>query len=110
MIPSQIRRNIALIIFSENFTTRFMQAADMFEDFKVLIKPPLEATVVDDFGQNNVDAMLKQLEGSPYSLVAVVTKDFRWLNPQVKTVSTGTHWCTLENYLASMGYKEPLYV
>lgn len=90
----------ATILISDKKITQFMQAMDVFEEYKVVIAPPLIATVVDDFGQEHVDKLLKGLEdcNAPYSLVAVVTDGFHWFNPSVKIISTGETWCTLMDY------------
>jgi len=88
------------ILLSDNFTTRFMQHADMFERFKVAVKPLLKATVVDDFGEKNIEAMQKRMKDAPYTLVAVFDKDtIYYRNPDVKVVSTGTQWCLLDDFL-----------
>jgi len=88
------------ILFSNRLMTRFMQDADMFEKFKVMICPPVKAKVVPGFGKKNIKAIEKQCQDSEYDLVAVYDENtVYYRNPGVKVVSTGTNWSLLDDYM-----------
>ena len=94
-------RQVALL-FSDSKITQFMQHADLFERFKVILKPIVYATVVDDWGQKHIDA-IKSKFGEDYKLVAAVgEKSVIYVDPEVKVVSDGQKWCLLEDYLKTV--------
>lgn len=90
------------ILISDRVKTQFMQNMDVFEKCKVVICPLVKADVGDDFGDSNVEAIKKQHEGSPYSLVAIYDRyKVYYRDPEVKSISDGTCWTTLDDHLAS---------
>lgn len=87
------------ILFSDRFITRFMQHADMFERFKVIVTPLVTATVVDDFGPTHVEAIRKEAENS-YPLVAIYDETtVYYRDKNVKAISTGLEWGLLDDLL-----------
>lgn len=86
-----------LLIFSDKLVSRFMQDADIFEPFKVFVKPVVEATVVEGWGPENIEVM-RNFEGN-YQLVAVVGENFVWTDPAVKVVSFGDTFTMLDEYV-----------
>ena len=92
-------KNVTLL-FSNKFMTEFMQNADMFEPFKVVIEEPLHATVVDDWGKSHIAAIKRHCKKDNYELVAAVGDEkVYYSNPKVKVVSNGQGWMMLEEYL-----------
>lgn len=88
------------MIFGNRQLTTFMQHADVFESFKVIMNPPITATVVDDFGDSNVQAILKGCEKEPYFLIAIYDQNKTYFrNPDVKVVSDGTQFGMLDDLL-----------
>jgi len=89
------------MLFSDRKLTVFMQHADLFEDCKVILKPAVLASVVDDFGDRHVQAILKQAAEQPdYDLVAIYDRGTVYYRDQkVLAVSSGTEWCTLDDYM-----------
>ncbi len=88
------------ILMSDKFKTRFMQDADMFEKFKVVLMPPIKATVIDNFGQTNVEAIKRECKDGPYDLVAIYDKEtIFYRNPAVKVISDGNQWGLLDDML-----------
>lgn len=77
-----------------------MQTADVFEEFKVVVKPLVKAQVVDDFGAKHVEAIKASLKNTPYSLIAIFDKDtVHYRNPDIKVISTGIEWCLLDDFM-----------
>jgi hypothetical protein len=99
----QIGRNImkkVTILFKDHFKTAFMQNADVFESFKVLVTSTV-ATVVDDFGESHVQAILEKTnEDTNYGVVAIFDKEkVYYRDPEVKVVSNGHVWNLLDDML-----------
>ncbi len=60
-------------LFRDVWLTTFMQDADVFEKFKVLVKPPVRAEVRKDWGKKEVELVYKH--DDRYILVAAVGTD-----------------------------------
>ena len=89
-----------ILVLSDKFLTQFMQAADVFESFKVVIKDPVIATVEDDFGPANIEAIKAKCDAGKYGLVACIGFDkIHYSDIAVKVVSTGGNWATLDDYI-----------
>lgn len=72
----------------------------MFEPFKVFIKPPVFVTVVEGWGEKNIEAIRRICdEEKKYSLVAAIGPDIVWTDPKVKVVSFGDGWAMLDDYV-----------
>lgn len=86
--------------------TRFMQAADVFEPFKVLIDPkPVEMSATLKPGETDESVATKirkaiDANGGQFAVIAISCGDYFWRDPSVKSVSTGYQWTTFDNYLA----------
>jgi hypothetical protein len=91
-----------VLIFSDKFMTQFMQHADMFEPFKVVVKEPVYASVVDDWGNSHIEAIKRQCADGNYDLIAAVGEEVYYSNPAVRVVSNGQGWAMLEEYLAHL--------
>ena len=86
------------MLLSDRFKTRFMQDADVFEGFKVLVMPPVKATVVRHFGKKHIEAILRQCDSQPYDLVAIYDdRKTYYRNPNVKVISDGEKWGLLDD-------------
>lgn len=92
---------IVYLLFQDKFATRFMQDADVFEKFKVIVKPLVEASVIDDWGQKNIDAIIQKVEGSQFSLVAAFESNgvIHYSDPKVKLISNGKGFGLLSDYI-----------
>lgn len=91
-----------ILLFSDKIITQFMQHADVFEKFKVLIQKPVIVDVIDDFGASNIEAMnaVCAADGK-FDLVACIGREkVYFTNPAVKVVSTGKEWAIIEDYIA----------
>ena len=89
-----------MILLSDRRMSKLMQDADVFEKFKVILLPAVRATVVADFGDSNVKAILRNLESGNQSLVAIYNdKVVFYRDPDVKCVSNGKTWCLLDDLL-----------
>lgn len=93
-----------VLIFSDKFTTTFMQSGDVFEPFKVLMKPPVMATVADGWGEKEI-AAIKTLDGN-YLLIAAVGEEILYADPKVRVVSNGKGWVMFDEFLAEVKEKE----
>jgi len=81
----------AILLFSDDFKTKFGKAFDICEPF-------VEATVIDDFGQKNIDAVLEQIKNQPYTLIAAVTDNLIWLADGIKIASNGKYFWPLDEW------------
>lgn len=90
------------ILLAHRQISVFMQHADVFDDGKFIAMPLLEATVVDEWGDGHLQALIKQCENTPYILVAVFGEKVYYRNPQVQVISDGSNWMTLDNFLRSV--------
>lgn len=88
-----------VLLFSDKFLTGFMQNADMFEPFKVVMKEPVYASVVDDWGDSHIEAIKRQCADGNYDLIAAVGEEVYYSNPAVRVVSNGQGWAMLDEYL-----------
>lgn len=89
------------MLFSDSFQTKFLQGFDVFEESKVVIRPVLNAEVVDDFGESHIEAILAAVKDQPYSLVAIFDlQRVYYRDPKVKTISNGEQWVPLDQYLS----------
>lgn len=91
-----------VLLFGDKFVTRFMQDTGTFESYKVLMKPPLRAEVVDDWGESHIQAIKRQVEQSNYHLIAAVGEEIYYSDPTVKVVSNGTGWTMFADYLENL--------
>lgn len=86
------------LLFSHNLHTKAMQSFDVFEKFKVVVMPVVVAQVAEDFGDKNIEAI--KATSIDYDLVAIFTEDkVYYRNPEVKVISDGRNWATLDDYL-----------
>lgn len=88
----------AILLFSDDFKTKFGKAFDICEPFKAFVKSEVEATVIDDFGQKNIDAVLEQIKNQPYTLIAAVTDNLIWIADGIKIASNGKHFWPLDEW------------
>jgi len=87
-------------IFSDKRLTRFMQDADLFESFKVLVKNTHAILTVETWGLEQTEKVIKTCEPTDYGLVACYSIDhIYWIDPAIKVVSTGTSWALVEDYV-----------
>ena len=88
------------LVFKDTKITKFVQDADMFEPFKVLVQNTHAILTVNSWSEEQTHAIRKASEGSEYTLVACFGIDVvYWIDPEVKVVSTGTHWGLIEDYV-----------
>ena len=89
-------------LFSDQFKTRFMQAADVFESFKVIVCNPVTLDLADDRLEAAVEAA-KTSSDDKYRLVAAYEPGgpVHYADPEVKVISDGTRWCLLQDYITA---------
>jgi hypothetical protein len=122
------------VVFVDYKMTTLMQAADMFEKFKVIIRPPVpmegvwEGDPKDFFNEDhlkkivdNIHAELSKLpEGQPLNpkdwIAFIYSKqsDNYYFNPTINAISNGVGWNTAVGVIKSLGLqpiesKHPLY-
>lgn len=94
----------ARIVVMDVARTEFMQAADVFEPFKVLARVcRAELDDVEKF-RAGVDAIRKGFEQADKNMRVVAIEDplecrWLWQDETVKVVSNGTNWRTLDELL-----------
>jgi hypothetical protein len=88
------------ILVMDSLTTKFAQAANVFESFKVAIKPLIIATVIPTFGKDNVDKILESWKGDD-KIIAIFSKEdgVYWFDESVKVISNGDQFCLLKDYI-----------
>jgi len=88
------------MILSDKMATRFAQDADVFEKFKVIAKPLLEAKVVEDFGPTHVQKIKEECDKGDYGLVAIYSQDkVYYRDSNIKVISNGQRWQVLDELL-----------
>jgi hypothetical protein len=92
----------AVILFADKMITKFMQDTDVFESSKVIGKPLICATVVEDWGKPHFDKMLSLNSNASYTTVAVVTEKGVFADPQIKSVSDGSNFATIGSVIEQM--------
>jgi hypothetical protein len=92
----------AVILFADKMVTKFMQDTDVFESSKVIGKPLICATVVEDWGKTHFDNMLSLNSTSLYTTVAVVTEKGVFADPRIKSVSNGSTFDTIGSVIEQM--------
>jgi hypothetical protein len=98
------------IVAKDAVKTRFMQAADVFEPFKVLIDPnPLDMSGELKPGETEETVATKirkavDSNGGQFSVVAILCGGYSWRDPSVKVISTGYQWELFDRYLTSIGF------
>ena len=85
--------------------TKVMQAAGLFEDFKVLIKPECIAPLPPETTIGGLLLLLDKLKEENDCILAFVPGLFGWYNTKVKAVSTGKQWMALSRLFESNGLK-----
>jgi hypothetical protein len=124
------------VVFVDGFKTRWMRAADIFESFKVMIRPPVpmvgewDNDLKDFFNEahlkkmvDNINAELKKIpQGgwnvlNPEDRVAFIysplSKNY-YFDPTINVVSDGNGWTTAVKAVESLGLtpiedKHPLF-
>ena len=93
-----------LLVFSDTKLTAFMQAADVFDRGKVLLCPSVAIiTAPDEWDDKQSEtAKLAAEKSGEYQLVAVISENNRWTNPDIRVVSTGQHWMPLADYVEQL--------
>jgi hypothetical protein len=87
------------ILFNDRDATKFMQHCDVFEPFKVVVKPAI-ATVCEDYGESHVQALLRECASGRFGVVAVFDETTCYYrDPAVKVVSSGLEWGALDDML-----------
>lgn len=87
-------------VFSDKALTNLMRIVDLFESFKVVVKNSHAIITVDEWGQDQTEAIRKACEPENYGLVACYGIDtVYYIDPTVKVVSTGQNWATIEDYV-----------
>lgn len=101
------------IIAKDVVKTRFMQAADIFEPFKVVVDlNPLDMTAELKPGETDESVATKirraidsNAEGK-YAVIAIHCGGYFWRDPTVKVISTGYQWGLFNSYLATLGFPD----
>lgn len=87
-------------VFSDKLMTKFMQHANVFEPFKVVVKNTHVILTVDAWGLEQTEAIRDACEATNHGLVACYGIDqIYWIDPKIKVVSTGTNWALVEEYV-----------
>ncbi len=94
-----------ILVFSNLRMTRFMQSADVFRDFEIILGPPATATLTKKVNEKIIEAIRNGAETAGYGLVAIVGKEIHYRDPKVKSVGDGKKWCTADDYLNSLVQK-----
>ncbi len=97
-----------VVISGDATMTRFMQDADVFEQFKVLASVR-ELEVHHTNALASVLEMIKEAtEKAGHRVVAIFspgTPEGAWRDPNIKVVSDGKKWYMLDNALKALGYQ-----
>ena len=98
-----------IAVFGDEFTTRFMQAADVFERFKVIAKPvELALTLKKGCTKSQALGDVKDLLVKSGQRVAAVfiphDPEGAWRDKAILSISDGTKWCTLNDCLDAYGF------
>lgn len=106
---SKMIEKTVCMISGDEFQDRFMHAADVFEDSKMLAEPALfRITLAPDADLTQViERFTDTCQKTKRVLAAVffVGTDIGWINQNVTTVSTGDQYCPLEPMLRYYGYE-----
>lgn len=95
-----------IILFKDCFKTQFMQDADMFEKFKVVICPPAIATVNNNWSKKQIEDTVNVSKGQPYEVIAIFDNDKIYFKDEsVKVVSDGKGWVTIDDYIKTAKMK-----
>lgn len=94
--------------------TKFMQAADMFEKFKVAYGGTLDLEVTLD-GTKTLASVIQHLRDKDdhtkgYRLIAAFVPGVpadSWIDETIKAISTGTKWGLFADFLAQVGFVKP---
>jgi len=106
----EVKTKKVFIITSDLFKTRFMQDADVFEEFKVVVNPTLEATVIKGFGSKNVRAIKTAFDAKNIGLVAIYDANrVYYRDATVKILSDGSKWIVLDDILSQVKSKKLVY-
>lgn len=107
------RRYRLIMIGSHRKMDHIMHAADLFENFKVLIENPLEVVIVLKKGDRLATAFKRLVteakkETPDYRMVAmvIVGQELHWADPTVKVISTGRSWCLLKDFVKMLQARE----
>lgn len=86
-------KEVSLITIDDK-QTRFMQAADVFEPWKVLIGQVLTLKVNPcvDITNEWLENLAKTFEANGQGVLMVSFEDKAWRNPNVRAVSNGKTW------------------
>jgi hypothetical protein len=98
-----------IAIFGDDFATRFMQDADMFESFKIIAKPvELALTLKPGCTKTKALSDLRNLLEQSKQRVAAVfipnDPEGAWRNEKILSISDGTKWCMLKACLDAYGF------
>lgn len=89
-------------VFKNNLLTKFMQHADVFENFKVIFGGVIQAEI-EPWNKEVLERIIKLNEGEPYGLIAAYghndVNTYEWFDPTVKVVSNGKEWKTFEDFI-----------
>lgn len=89
------------VLLKDNKITTFMQACDLFEPHKVVIKDMLlSITYNKSFTKKNLNLLKQGLEMEGYGIVAVFSqKKIYYRDPSIKTISNGKEWRILDKFI-----------
>lgn len=103
------------LIFADERMTKFMQAADVFERFKVMYGGILDVEVTLDCTKT-LASVIQHLRDKDdpkkgcrliAAFVPGVPSDF-WIDDSVKSISTGAKWGLFADFLATLGFVKPV--
>lgn len=97
-----------VLVYCDGKMTDWMQRADMFERFKVVLGGVMSCEWTPKEGQTFEDlvAVFRKNDKPEYRLIAafaVGDPDCIWKDETVKAISTGKNWCTFDEYLKAYG-------
>lgn len=101
-------KHTIILVLGDRLLDKFMHAADVFESFKRLILAPQEFDVTLKPGHRittSVGRIRKHFAADQkLFLVAILVKGrkTRWVDPEVKVVSTGYTWCLTGELIATL--------
>lgn len=84
----------------DNKMTKMMQACDLFEKSRVIIKTILTISYRNNFLKRNLNILKKSLQEKGYDVIAVFDcKKIHYQNPDIKVVSNGKMWAKLDEFI-----------
>ena len=88
------------LLFSDYEMTRLVRGMDIFDDLKVVVKPPVQVTVKYFRKGRHVKDIRERSAGSKNKLIAIYDdKRTYYRNPDVSSIKVGPDWTFLEDYL-----------